>query len=344
MPKKITLKSELENSKSLKALLVSMRKKGLINGEYILQKANQLKDGQFTLFYERRPWSSHKIVRDSLKDLVLPLCPPPPKLKTSSDELLVKLTIFTDLHLGLLTWTEECGMNWDLKISISNVKRIINNIYNHYKGSTRKIRFLITTGDDFFHVENNDALTPKSKNKLEKDGRFIKVYRGGIDLYLYTIKLLSQIGLVDVVFILDNHAPVASSLLTEALFIIFKNNKNVTIDRSQKNIKYYRFNNVLISMLHGCAIKKNIMNAKIIKECPYNLSKFITKEVHQGHLHHLADETITTTDGQDDMVYRYLPTIIPNDDYNQSSGYSAIRQSLALEYDKKHWINTKVFR
>ena len=83
-----------------------------------------------------------------------------------------------DIHFGMLAWNQETNNSWDIKIAekifVETVKKILERS-EHYKIG----RILFPIGQDFFHLNSPDGLTPAAKNRLDYDSRLAKIYQAG---------------------------------------------------------------------------------------------------------------------------------------------------------------------
>ena len=96
-----------------------------------------------------------------------------------------KLTVIPigDPHVGLMTWSKEVGSDWDVKIASRVFRKVFNRLLESSPDTEECI--LVNTGD-FFHADNIEGQTSRSKHKLDLDGRHGKwLDAGGAILLMF---------------------------------------------------------------------------------------------------------------------------------------------------------------
>lgn len=108
-----------------------------------------------------------------------------------------------DIHFGKLTWREESGDDYDIKIAreivTSTLERLLS--YAEHFGVER---ILFPFGNDFFNVDNIDNTTTHGTPQQE-DTRWRKTFREGKRLAVSMIDRCLSIAPVDVLVIPGNH-------------------------------------------------------------------------------------------------------------------------------------------
>jgi hypothetical protein len=223
-----------------------------------------------------------------------------------------------DIHFGRLTWHEESGIDFDIKIAERAVKTAISELLQYSKNFVIA-KILLPIGNDFFNV-NSKANTTAKGTPQQEDTRWQKTFRAGRRLVIEMIDTCTAIAPTDVMFIPGNHDEEKIFYMGDALECWYHNNKNVRIDNGAKSRKYYDFGKVLLGFTHG--------DAEVMKKLP-NLMQFevpklwgnsIYREWHTGDKHHKAD-FILEVDEQIGIVIRILRSLVPADAWTFNKGF-----------------------
>jgi hypothetical protein len=162
-------------------------------------------------------------------------------------ELLNVLAI-ADPHIGMLSWGEQTGADYDLNIAR---KRVLGTSTEVINSAPRARELLIANLGDWYHANDQRNVTPKSKHQLDVDGRWFKVLRTGVRLFIDIIETgLRRHDLVEVVNIPGNHDPEAAASLALALSCFYSRNKRVKI-AFPADIYYRQFGATLLGCAHG---------------------------------------------------------------------------------------------
>jgi hypothetical protein len=229
-----------------------------------------------------------------------------------------------DIHFGRLTWHEESGHDFDIKIAECVVKNAVDQLLQ-YSNNFEVGRILLPIGNDFFNANSQLNATVKGTVQQE-DTRWKKTFRAGRKLATDMIDACSEIAPVDVLFIPGNHDEERLFYLGDALECWYHQNKNVSIDNSAKSRKYYSFGNVLLGFTHGdaTAIKKlpNIMQF----EEPKLWGDSVHREWHTGDKHHKMD-FVLEVDEQVGIIVRILRSLVPEDAWTFNRGFVGSRRA-----------------
>ncbi len=200
----------------------------------------------------------------------------------------------TDVHLGLLAWGEESGVDYDLHITVDAVNRVVDELLSHTVGR-RISRIILPVGNDFFNVNNQDNTTVHGTPQSE-DSRWQKTFRVGYELMVNVINRCMQIAPVDVIMVPGNHDEERSFYLGEVIKAYYHNTPAVTVDNRAKPRKYYGFGQCMIGFTHGYYEKLEKLAGLMAAEEPkmWAASKF--REFHTGDKHHKKDMLTTFSD------------------------------------------------
>ena len=93
-----------------------------------------------------------------------------------------------DPHIGLRTWAQEVGQDWDVKIALRVYERVFRRLFERTPDTKEAVIF---NSGDFFHADNIRGETERSGHKLDLDGRPGYWMDAGMGL----MKLLLQMAL-----------------------------------------------------------------------------------------------------------------------------------------------------
>ena len=237
--------------------------------------------------------------------------------------LLNQYTI-TDYHLGMLSWGEETGEDWNLGISEDTLLKWMERAIS--LSPPAKCGILAQLGD-FLHYDSLDPLTPANKHILGTDSRIQKIIRSAVYLLRRMIDMMVMKHDTVIVFNLEgNHDPVLSAAIREFLPILYENEPRVTVVNSPSVYQSYRWGNTGLYYHHGH--KANIKNIdrvfvanfkETFSNCEYNYG-------HMGHYH--TDEIMETAL----MRLERHRTLIAPDAYASRGGYISMRDAKVITY------------
>ncbi|MDF2902851.1 MAG: hypothetical protein K0S25_489 [Bacillus sp. (in: firmicutes)] len=228
----------------------------------------------------------------------------------------------SDLHVGLMSWREETGEDYDLKIVKQRFFMCINDIVNRCQG--RKIKKVIfTTLGDILHVDNNDNTTTRGTTQ-QVDGRMAKLTECAEDMLIDGISILGKIAPVEYIYTEGNHDRVCGYMLARSVSNAFRNDSNVVCDIKPNPVKYRRFGVTLVLYHHGDAPKKNVAEMPMnFARKEISLAKFV--EINLGHFH---DQEVKTING---ARVRYFPTICSSSSWEHQQLYGSSMRAMVCD-------------
>jgi hypothetical protein len=245
---------------------------------------------------------------------------------------LAEIDIF-DLHLGRLTWGEESGEDYDLKIARKVVMSVVNKLASRLTAFNIS-RIVFPLGNDFFNVDGKDNATTKGTPQQE-DTRWQKTFRAGRETAVEIIDTLSLIAPVDVIIVPGNHDEQRSFYLGDSLHSWYRNSQDVTIDNCAKHRKYYQFENNLIGFTHGSDEKLDKLPLLMALEEPNAWAKTKFREWHLGHLHNRKGFLSPDHDEGTGVMIRLLSSLASQDAWTFNSGYKSLRASQGFIWTPK---------
>lgn len=264
---------------------------------------------------------------DTLKEDIKPTTRVSRINKVTNNKLCNQYTL-TDFHLGMMSWDEETGDNWDLKIAEDTLVRFFEIAMVESPNAEECIFAQI---GDFLHWDGLDAVTPSSKHVLDADTRFTKLVRVAIRVIRRVIKmLLTKYKKVTVIMAEGNHDPASSVWLREVLSSFYEDEPRLFIETNPDPYYCVVFGENCLFYHHSHLKRiKNIDTTFVGKfKKEFGNSKYVYG--HTGHLHHeLKIESNL-------MVLEQHRTLATKDAYASRGGYLSGRDSKVITYHKEH--------
>lgn len=249
----------------------------------------------------------------------------PPKVH---DRDLLTLIPMGDPHFGLMTWAQEVGSNFDLKIAEDLTFAAVDRLCQLTPSS--ETAMLLNLGD-FYHADNSTNRTPRSGVDLDVDGRFQLIAQVGLRAMVRCIRrLLERHNQVIVRNNRGNHDPHQAYMLSLALDGIFCDEPRVFIEMTPASFYYYRFGKTLIGSTHGDGAKLNDLPLIMATDVPDDWAAATWRVWHCGHFHH--DQT-KEHPGCRVETHR---TLAANDAWHRHQGYRSGRDMKAIIYSRSH--------
>jgi hypothetical protein len=239
---------------------------------------------------------------------------------------------FTDYHLGMYAWAEECGPgnDWDMKIAEDVFMNALSDLMDRSPDS--EVALFAQMGD-FLHWDGLLAITPASGNVLDADTRYDKLVELAMRITVKTIELLLQKHkhVIDIQME-GNHDTAGSVWLRKHHKIMFEKNDRVSVDDTV--FPYYAtlWGENLLGFHHGHKVT-NKKVAEFFAACPRfrpMWGEATRTYIKTGHLHN-ADGMLSEVGGA--IVERY-PTLAASDAYAARGGWNSLRGTTAVTYHK----------
>lgn len=237
---------------------------------------------------------------------------------------LLNLYVLTDFHLGLMSWHEETGSNYNLDIA---EKLMVDWFAEAIKLSPKAGKAVFCQLGDFMHWDGMDAVTPASKHLLDADTRFQKLVRVAIRVMRRVIAmLLAKYPTVHIIAAEGNHDPASSIWLREWLFAFYEDEPRVTVDLSPD--PYYCVEHGLTSLFFHHGHKRKPTNVDSVFTAKFREVFGRTKFSygHMGHLHHIEVKETNL------MVVEQHRTLAAQDAYASRGGWMSGRDAQVITY------------
>lgn len=251
---------------------------------------------------------------------------PVPAPTTTSPELL-SCYVVTDYHLGMLSWGEETGADWDLKIAEEMLVRWFSAAIAAAPAADTG---LLCQLGDFLHYDSFEAVTPTSKHLLDADGRFPKLVRTCIRVLRRVIDLLlAKHKHVHVIMAEGNHDMSSSVWLREWFSALYEGETRITVDLSPDPYYAYKVGDVSLFFHHGHKRKPSNVSEVLAAKFRKMLGQTKFSYAHLGHLHHIDQKEGNL------MVVEQHRTLAASDAYSSRAGWMSGRDATVITYHKR---------
>lgn len=246
---------------------------------------------------------------------------------------LITFYLIPDLHLGMYAWSKETGEPYDVDIAKRVATASIEDLVSRTPQSEHAV--LLNLGD-FFHSDNNENRTLKSRNVLDSDTRYARVLRVGTNLMLSAAELIAQKHTyVEVVNIPGNHDPYGTLALTNSLWVRYANHPRITVNSSPAPFYFRQFGKVLVGAAHGDYAKPYQMPGIMAAKVPLLWGQSLWRYIYMGHLHKkMKGNNSPTSDETGGAIWEVFQTVAPRDAWGNAMGYTAGRSMQAITHHK----------
>jgi UDP-2,3-diacylglucosamine pyrophosphatase LpxH len=251
----------------------------------------------------------------------------PPTIET--DDLLTAY-VWGDPHIGMYSWAEETGADFDLKIAEELMTKSMARLISSAPASRDAL--IINVGD-FFHADNLENKTSRSGNVLDIDTRMSKVYQVGVMIQHMCIDAaLQKHERVKVINAIGNHDDLTAMTLATTMAAWYRDEPRVEIVTVRNKFHWHEFGKVLLCVTHGDSVRAREMGevmAAYNKGKPWGRTEW--RYALMGHLHK-NDKIKTPGRGWSAEVF---PTIASLDAWGASKGFYPDRAMFSIVYDRE---------
>ena len=302
---------------------------------HILKGTSTLYDGNGLL---RQQWVKTDRVTESLEQTIRAIAeglmsevPKVAPVKAPAKALnadIHNVYVITDYHLGMYSWGEETGADWDLDIA----ERTILDWFRHAiaQAPAAESATFAQLGD-FLHWDGLEALTPASKHVLDADTRFQKVVRTAIRVIRQIVAmLLAKHQRVTLVMADANHDPAGGAWLREMLAVMYEDEPRITVDNSADTYYCQEFGKTALFFHHGHKRGPKDLPSVLVAKFREVYGRTKHHYAHTGHLHHDVVRECNL------MKTEQHRTLAAQDAYASRAGYMSGRDAKVIVYHKDH--------
>jgi hypothetical protein len=241
-------------------------------------------------------------------------------------DLLTQYTI-TDLHMGMLSWREETGSDYDLKIA---EKLLIDWFSMAIKLAPDSAQAIFAQLGDLLHFDGILAVTPTHHHVLDADSRFAKIVRTVIRVLRQVIKmLLHKHERVHLIMADANHDPASEIWLREMFAAFYEDEPRLTIDRSASTYLAYEWGATSLFYHHGHKRTINDVDRVFASDHAEIFGRTKYRYGHVGHRH--SDELAKTKL----MKIEQHETLAARDAHAGHGGWRSGRSAKVIWYSKR---------
>ena len=233
-----------------------------------------------------------------------------------------------DPHIGMYSWREETGEDWDLDIA----RRVhCDAMAALVEAAPATETALITNLGDALHYDSMEAKTTRSGHALDADGRYAKI----IDVAVITMRQCIESALakhksVHVVNVRGNHDETGALWLARLLAIAYEREPRVTVDVNPSVFNYHRFGKNLIGMHHGHTCKPAALPGVMAADRAKDWGECLHRYWWQGHIHHESKKEYPG------VSVESFNTLAAKDAYATEGGWRSVRTMQAIAYHREY--------
>lgn len=231
-----------------------------------------------------------------------------------------------DLHCGLLSWRNETGSDFDLKICKDRFLEAISDMVKRAEGQPFKDIHFCTLGD-ILHIDNDENKTTKGTLQ-QAEGRFSKIFDFAFDMIDEAIRMLLTLGKpIKYIYTCGNHDRNTGYFLVKCLKTRYENNPNIEFDIMPNPTKTISFGKVLVGLSHGDYPKKN-KGVWMLNDARKQFGNAEFVEEHCGHIH---TEEVAVVNG---IIVRHVLAQCGNSYWEHQQGYRSTRGIMAFVWNE----------
>lgn len=233
-----------------------------------------------------------------------------------------------DAHIGMRSWGEESGKDWDLTIAERVQCGAMATLVEMAPPTEKAV--IVNLGD-WFHADNMEGTTSRSGHILDVDGRYAKMIRVGIKVMRQCIEsALTKHRTVRVVNVIGNHDDTGAIWLGIALSHIYANEPRVEIDTSPSAFMYVEHGKVLLGFHHGHSCKPDRLPGVMAADQAQAWGRTEFRYWYIGHVHH---QSVKEYSG---VSVESFNTLTAKDAYAAWGGYRAAQNMKCIVLHSKY--------
>lgn len=252
------------------------------------------KDGKQSIQWVKTDVDSERRAQ-MFEEAVKAMCSDLPSIEATKSPLicnddLMAIYPLGDPHIGMMAWGAESGDDWDLKIAEEKFCAVFDRLV---KTSQPCAEAVIVNLGDFFHADNMEGQTSRSKHSLDMDGRYAKMIAVGVKIIRQMITSALEIHQkVRVINAVGNHDDTGSLFLAVCLGNIYENEPRVTVDQSPAPFHYFRWGSSMFGVHHGHTCKADRLPMVMATDQSKMWGETEFRTWLTGHIHHDTKKNI----------------------------------------------------
>jgi len=266
---------------------------------------------------------------EGFKEQVVRVAPAPMPKDVLVD--LANCYVITDYHIGGLSWKEETGEDWDIKIAEKTLVGCFGQMMN---GAPDARVGIVAQLGDFLHSDGAggmSAITPLSGNVLDQDSRFPLMVRTAIKLLRIVIDMaLQKHEKVIVILGEGNHDLSSSVWLREMFAALYEDEPRVEVDTSILPYYAVQHGETMLAFHHGHMKRFNDLVGTFASQFSHIWGATSRRYGHCGHYHHMHSKEHMG------MTLTQHRTLCSKDAYAARHGWFAETGAQCITYHTKH--------
>lgn len=227
-----------------------------------------------------------------------------------------------DQHLGMMSWPEETGEDFNLKIAETQLAEAISKLVALAPSTDTCL--LVNLGD-FLHSDGFDARTERGGHALDVDSRYPKMLRTAVWTLIRAVReCLTKFKTVRVINAKGNHDDRSSIMLSVCMAAHFASEPRVIVDESPSAFHWFEFGKNLLGITHGHTVKAEKLATVMAADQPEAWGRTRYRAWLTGHVHHSSVKEYAG------VTVETFRTLAAKDAWAHTSGYRA-RRSICLD-------------
>lgn len=232
-----------------------------------------------------------------------------------------------DCHIGLRSWGEQTGTDWDTSIAESAICSAMNEIIGDAPSTDE---CWIWQLGDFMHIDS-DAGATTAGTPQDHDGRYAKIVYAAVRCIRFIIeRSLAKHRTVNIINAKGNHDENAAVALDVAVKAAYENEPRLILHDSPKRLFIHRWHSNLFGITHGHKPKPRAIPGNMANDAPEDWGASKNRYAHHGHFH--AKERGMFQDLAVEVECHSAPTA--PDDWTIGMGYRSTSEVKAIVYHK----------
>jgi hypothetical protein len=263
-------------------------------------------------------------IKEIFRDMVPAGLIPAPEY---ADEDLLTVYAIADAHIGMYASRRETGEAYDTDIAVARLRDWVGRLVASSPCSKEAV--ILDVGD-MLHADDERAETPRSKHKLDVDGRHFRTLDMTIIAMADAVDLaLVKHAHVHVVIIAGNHNPHSFMAILFAIAERYRENPRVTVRKDPREFWSHRFGDCLLAAHHGDKAKAERLVMFLADEYAEDWGQTKHRFIWTGHLHHHRSADIGG------VRWEQLRAMTARDAYAYTNAYTARAQLQAITLHRK---------
>lgn len=271
-----------------------------------------------------------EIMRAVVDGMCSEITPVEPTKKPSrkSDKKLLNLYTVSDFHLGMLSWADETGDDWDMKIAEGLFARWFDAAFQAAPAAGIGVINLL---GDLAHFDSLDAVTPASGHVLDADTRYQKLVRTMIRMVRRVVDMaLVKHQTVKLLIVQGNHDESGMIWLAEMFHTLYDNEPRVFVDTSADVYKMVQHGKTTLFFHHGHKARFDAIEPVMIAKFRKAFGDSEYSYAHVGHLHH--QKLVESRN----MIVEQHRTLAAKDAYASRGGWMSGRSANVITYSAEY--------